>query len=215
MKIIHTSIQTNILTPETPAQRMVSKKVLRVKDAPDMSLLEAVRHFTFLLSEENLQFVRGGKSKDREHLEREIDGFSEHVQDGLAKYNKPQHHRKQSSIALTADAAKDMYQEYRLHKMKRKNGGDAELINDLDRDQLIDTAKRCLAWAHNPARAVVPGTENVTNDQVRQQLPRYVEHGLVVLYICLYLFLQYVNFVNVSSSRAYTCFPTIYRLQQL
>ena len=61
--------QTNILDPETSAERMVSKEVtltliitiahahthshlhhhpqvIRVKDAPDMNFMESVRHFT-------------------------------------------------------------------------------------------------------------------------------------------------------------------------
>ena len=32
---------------------------------------------------------------------------------------------------------------------------------------MIEQAKRCLAWAHDPARTVVPGAEDMTKDQVR------------------------------------------------
>ena len=45
--------QTNILTPETEEDRLLSEEVLQVKDAPDMSLMETVMHFTSLLCEES------------------------------------------------------------------------------------------------------------------------------------------------------------------
>ena len=32
---------------------------------------------------------------------------------------------------------------------------------------MIEQARRCLAWAHDQARTVVPGAENMTEDQVR------------------------------------------------
>merc|ERR1712210_371622 len=34
-----------------------------------------------------------------------------------------------------------------------------------DRNEVIDKATRCLAWANDPARPVVPGAEAMTNDQ--------------------------------------------------
>ena len=46
--------QTNIMSPETSVETMLSKEVLRVKDAPDMDLMEAVTHFTSRLSKKNL-----------------------------------------------------------------------------------------------------------------------------------------------------------------
>ena len=36
-----------------------------------------------------------------------------------------------------------------------------------DRNHVIAKAIRCLEWAHDPARPVVPGAENMTKDQVR------------------------------------------------
>merc|ERR1711881_666639 len=78
--------ETNILTPETPAQRMVSREVLRVKHAPDMNFMESVRHFTFLLSKENLKFVNGGKAQEPKNLASKIEGFSETIQQALATY---------------------------------------------------------------------------------------------------------------------------------
>ena len=44
---------------------------------------------------------------------------------------------------------------------------DVEIIDESARNRLIEQAKSCLAWAHDPARTVVPGAENMTKDQVR------------------------------------------------
>ena len=79
--------QTNILSPETAVERMVSTQILRVKHASNMDLLEAVRHCTFLLSEENLQFVRGKKSGKQEDLRRSVNGFSTDIEISLAAYS--------------------------------------------------------------------------------------------------------------------------------
>ena len=157
-----------------------------------MGLLESVRHFTYLLSEENLQFVNGQNSKDHEHLKHEIEGFSKEIEDGLAMY-KPQQNAKQKSkeapdwchnddigddrnvgddkdpiqqqpaSSLTADAASRMFAT--SPKVSHKNGV-VKFIDDLERTLVIDTAKRCLAWAYAPTRSVVPGTEKLTKDEV-------------------------------------------------
>ena len=42
-----------------------------------------------------------------------------------------------------------------------------DIIDEHSRNILIEQAKRCLAWAHDPARTVVPGAEDMTKDQVR------------------------------------------------
>ena len=42
------------MTVETSAERLLSAEVLKVKHAPDMSLMETVMHFTSLLYKENL-----------------------------------------------------------------------------------------------------------------------------------------------------------------
>ena len=45
---------------------------------------------------------------------------------------------------------------------------DLNHISKNERNILIQKAKRCLAWANDPARTVVaPGAENMTKDQVR------------------------------------------------
>ena len=36
-----------------------------------------------------------------------------------------------------------------------------------NRNHVIAKATRCLEWAHDPERTVVPGAEAMTNDQVR------------------------------------------------
>ena len=44
-----------------------------------------------------------------------------------------------------------------------------DIIDEYARNILIEQAKRCLAWAHDPDRAAVPGAENMTEDQVTGQ----------------------------------------------
>ena len=142
-----------------------------------MNLLEAVRHITFLLSEANLKFVKGENSKEHEHLEREIEGFSKDIEKGLATpkpsvvSNDAKHLRDdddssqpQSACAVTADAASSMFHENKIEPR------DVEPIDKNARDIAIDRTKRCLEWAHDPARPAVPGAENLTNAQVWQQL---------------------------------------------
>jgi len=158
--------ETNILTPETPAQRMVSKEVLRVKHAPDMNFMETVRHFTFLLSKKNLKFVNKRKLKDHEVLKREIEEFSTKIQEALATYNPTslQFNDGSTSLDNTASIATKMLQESKLLPKKGAKG-DADPINKSDRNKVINKAGRCLAWAHDPEREAVPGAENMTNEQ--------------------------------------------------
>mgnify|MGYP003330309990 CR=1 FL=1 len=49
------------------------------------------------------------------------------------------------------------------------NSEDAVIIDTPARNILVEQAKRCLAWAHDPDRAAVPGAENMTKDQVMRQ----------------------------------------------
>ena len=158
--------QTNILSPETSAQRMMSKEVLRVKDAPDMNLLETVRHFSFLLSKKTLKFINGEKSKSGESLECEIEEFSAQIQEDLAKYYSEQHKEQKvevsidpenfpdnatsapvealSSSARTANAATAMFEESASRKADSENGvADIDPITKKQQDVVIDKA-RCL-----------------------------------------------------------------------
>ena len=180
--------QTNILNSETAAQRLLSKEVIRVKDAPDMNFMESVRHFTFLLSEQNLEFVNGRKSKKTNILAREIEDFSETIQQALATFNSNQCEHPTTTIASkdlerssstentshirhssarTADVASAMFRESRSRRSQRhKSLSQLHPISESDRDRIIDRARRCLAWAYDPARAPVPGAESMNNEQV-------------------------------------------------
>ena len=160
---------------------MASKEVLRVKHAPDMNLMETVRHFTFLLSKKNLEFLNGRKSEKPKNLERKIEGFSKSIQQALATHYS-QEREEQAAVAsddlkksfdtenpphvrhsctLTADVATVMFNE-----SNKKSNHSLSCIKKKDRDRVIDKAKRCLAWAHDPARPAVTGAEALTNDQV-------------------------------------------------
>ena len=146
---------------------MVSREVLRVKHAPDMNFMESVRHFTFLLSKTNLEVDTTKRElKDHEVLKREIEEFSEKIQEALATYNSTTLHFNDGLTSLddTASIATKMLQESKLLQ-KRGPKGDADPINNYDRNRVINKAERCLAWAHDPERAAVPGAENMTNDQ--------------------------------------------------
>ena len=179
--------QPDILTPEASAQRLLSKEVIRVKDAPDMNLLETVRHFTFLLSKKNLQFVKGGKSKKPKNLAGTIEGFSKTIQQALATHYSQEREEHaavvsddlqnsqnsldtenptdvQHSSARTADVATAMFRE--SNRKRKQSVSQMSPINIKDRNCVIEKARRCLAWAHDPARPVVPGAEAMTNDQV-------------------------------------------------
>ena len=183
--------ETNILSPETSAERMTSEEVIRVKHAPDMNFMEAVRHFTFLLSKENLNFVNGQQCKDSEtlhdaysrysKLKDEIVGFSEEIQEALKKYY-PDHCEEQTHVVSsdltlaptatthTANAATAMAQESKSLKEDSENSVyNVAPINKTARDLVIDKAIRSLAWAHDEERQQVPGASQITNDQVRRQ----------------------------------------------
>ena len=174
--------KTNILSPETPTQRMVSKDVIQVKDAPDMNLMEAVRHFTFLLSEKNLQSVNHGtKSRDHDKLLREVEAFSEEIQEALATYNpetltvttsSEDSGQDLSSSPLTATAASRMFEQSRTRAKGGKSAYDSP-IDDIDRHIVIERATCCLGWAHDPVRLPVQGAENMTNDQVQRGLTHW------------------------------------------
>ena len=170
--------KTNILAPETPVQRMVSQEVLRVKHAPDMNFMEAVRHLAFLLSEQNLKFIMRKKSRAQEILEREIDRFTEDL-DALTtiESHSPREEREvvvctrssrlsvsgemvPSVTVVTAGVAMQMQQKSKASKKR------LQPINQLDRGILVAKAANCLDWARDPARVAVHGAANVTTEQV-------------------------------------------------
>ena len=129
-----------------------------------MNFMESVRHFTFLLSKKNLRFVNGEKAQDRETIASKVEGFSKTIHKALAAYAPVASSPRKNSSTLTADAATAMFQE------SNNKSEDASRrmvpISSKDRDEVIDQATRCLAWAHDPARLPVPGAESMTNDQV-------------------------------------------------
>merc|ERR1712048_42166 len=131
-----------------------------------MNFMETVRHFTFLLSKKNLQFVNKRKLKDHEVLKREIEEFSRKIQEALATYNSATIHFNDGLTPLdhTASIATKMLQESKSLPKKGPKG-DADPINKSDRNKVINKAERCLAWAHDPEREAVPGAENMTNEQ--------------------------------------------------
>ena len=134
---------------------MLSKEVLRVKRAPNMGLMEAVRHCLFLLSEENLEFVKGRKSKGHDEIELRIQRFSTEIEDSLSAYNS----ERIATSMQTASAAATMFQQGNVFS-------DVKAIDKMERRIMTAKAKQCLAWAHDPARPAVPGAEHMTNDQV-------------------------------------------------
>ena len=168
---------------------MVSKEVIRVKHAPDMNLSEAVRHFAFLLSEQNVKFVQGKKSQQHANLKRDIEEFSggliENPNDGnnMRKGNDggddcdagddydagdaDENDTTVSASSVTANAALAMFRKSKSFKTKSKtSASDVGIIDQYERNRVLHAAERCLAWAHDPARTAVPGAENVTDDQV-------------------------------------------------
>ena len=179
--------QTNILSPETSAEQMTSEEVIRVKHAPDMNFMEAVRHCTFLLSENNLEFANGRKSKEPNALVREVEACSETIEQALATYSSGQREspttiasdddpkaplnaekplRVRHSSRLTADVATEMFRESRSRRKSKNAVPDMLPIDEEEQDYVIDKARRCVTWAHDPTRPPMPGAGAMTNDQV-------------------------------------------------
>ena len=73
---------------------------------------------------------------------------------------------QQRSSTRTASAATKMLHEFTLLKASDVCT-DLAPIDERDRGVVIFTATNCLKWAHDPARPVVDGLENMTNDQVQ------------------------------------------------
>ena len=158
---------------------MVSKEVIRVKHAPDMDLSDAVRHFTFLLSEQNVTFVQGTKSQNHANLKREIEEFAGGIETGVAisedkgnlndagddcdtsDAHDADENNTVAASTVTANASLAMFRQF-----KTTHGESVDPITQFDRKRVMHAATRCLAWARDPARAPVPGAENLTNDQV-------------------------------------------------
>jgi len=152
--------QTNIMSPETSAKKMRSNDILRVKHAPDMNLLETVRHFTYLLSKQNIQSIKMHAHKEYENLKREIkelsqDAMAENIMHGV-EVNKAGDQHMLHDCSFTAKSAAQMLRE-RTPKLTA--------IGKYNRNKVFDKATRCLEWARDHARPSIPGAESMTNDQ--------------------------------------------------
>jgi len=155
--------QTNMMNPETEVERMASKEVLRVRDAPDMDLMESVRHFTFLLSEQNLKNVnKKKKCKSTKDIKIEVKGFSKQIESAIAE-KKPQIMHRESASTLTAYEVTKMVQKSKL--LQRRSNVDAfdiKPINKNERAIVIDKARRSLMWANDPERMTIDGAKDMT-----------------------------------------------------
>ena len=156
------------MDPEADVKRMVSNEILRVKHAPDMSLVESIRHFTFLLSDENLNYVKGGKAATASNLKKRMQRFNTKTEESFSRYSSAS---EAPASPLTINAVTKMFKDSAVRKSSNASFG-LKPIDKIDRHIVNDKAEMSLAWAHDPARPVVPGAENMTNDQVRLRLPR-------------------------------------------
>ena len=178
--------QADALSAEALARRLLSKEVIRVKDAADMNLMESVRHFTFLLSKKNLDFVCGRKNKDRNTLEREIEAFSQTIQDTLTTHHGDNFKRPTTAASnddpiaslntanpsysrhatiVTADVATGMFREFAAVRKSQKAAPKMIAIDKENRDRVIYKARRCLARTYDPARPPTPAGGAMTDDQ--------------------------------------------------
>merc|ERR1719247_3367420 len=113
--------------------------------------MESVRHCLYLLSEE-FEESQGNSPNDPEELKRRVERFNPKIEQALVTFS-PKRARTATQTAKTAAAT---------NPLKSK---DVDVIDKYSRNILIEQAKRCLAWAHDPARTAVPGAEDMTKDQ--------------------------------------------------
>merc|ERR1719247_3515648 len=113
--------------------------------------MESVRHCLYLLSEE-FEESQGNSPNDPEELKRRVERFNPKIEQALVTFS-PERARTATQTAKTAAA------------MNPLTSKDVDIIDAYSRNILIEQAKRCLAWAHDPARTVVPGAEDMTKDQ--------------------------------------------------
>merc|ERR1719247_3811515 len=113
--------------------------------------MESVRHCLYLLSEE-FEESQGNSPNDPEELKRRVERFNPKIEQALVTFS-PKRARTSTETAKTAAATN-----------KRKSE-DVDVMDKYSRNTLIEQAKRCLEWAHDPARTPVPGAEDMTKDQ--------------------------------------------------
>jgi len=175
---------SNILNPETDVERMVSTQILRVKDAPEMGLIECVKHFAFLLSEEHVNFFLGSKVKSFENLKTEIEIFRNHSlrkhkistsSDYMVMIEKSQTSSDDMvMVEKSQTSSDDMVMVEKSHddsfrhtveaatKMFERNLQTIEKIDKFERDVVLAKAENCLLWAHDED---VTDIHNMTCDQ--------------------------------------------------
>merc|ERR1719174_1325843 len=153
--------KSNMMDPEADAKRMVSQEMLRVKHAPDMGLVESIRHLTFLLSDENLQYVKRGKVTTESNLKKRIHRFNTKTEEMFSTFSSE---AQAPPSSATIDAVTTMFNDSVARKASNASF-DLKPIDKIDRHIVNDKAQSSLAWAHDPARPVVPGSENMTKDQ--------------------------------------------------
>merc|ERR1719182_1364083 len=93
----------------------------------------------------------GNRPDDPEELKRRVERFNTKIQQTLVAFN-PDRARTATQTVKTAVARNQLQSE------------DVDIIDENARNILIEQAKRCLAWAHDPARTPVPGAEDMTKD---------------------------------------------------
>ena len=135
--------ETNILTAETEEDRLLSEEVLRVKHAPDMSLMETVMHFTSLLYEEDDDDRPASPSINER------------------KKSSPRVLPAKDSDVSQLDPHTGKNADVSPRSPRRRHP-----ITGIERKRVINKAKRSLAWAQDADRPPVPGAEKMTHDQV-------------------------------------------------
>ena len=118
------------------------------------------------------------KYKNQENIKRAVMQFSDEVEDAVPPHD-PESREEQKyvvsndrksnhdeNLALTADAVIRMTQKLSSKSRRKKRLLNINPLTVTERDILLDTVQRCIEWAHDPARLEAPGAEQMSNDQV-------------------------------------------------
>ena len=125
--------------------------MLRVKDAPDMGLMETVIHFTSLLYNPSLLY--NAYDADRRG--------SPSIIKSKKKKSKKKSLARVSPLIIISNASSAI-------SANSKNSDVSPLgpISKIDSLRVIKKAKRCLQWAQDAGRPPVPGAQKMSADQV-------------------------------------------------
>ena len=200
-----------------------------------MNFMESVRHFTFLLSKKNLEFVNGRKSRTAKAIARKIEDFSQPIQQALATHYAQEHEDQTTTIpnemrnsvdlespshvrhssTRTVDVSTAMFRESNRERESPHKNSVSQMrpITKKDQERVITKAIRCLEWAHDPARPVVPGAEAMTNDQVRLlNVTAVVSVMQTIAGLCV---IEYFACLSPRIFTPHICFEPFSRLQLL